>query len=762
LLRTRAQPRPRLLEALAEGGVIATARRDSVRVELACFAALAIFVSWQWVVLVDRPPIFGAAVVVAIATATGAALAALSGSTLPPPARWFAAAAISAAAIAIALVVIGIPARMLAPGGWDQLRDRLGQSLDGVGGVSVPYDGTDRWTRLTILGAAPLAVGLAAAATFWPARRRFIGRAIGLVLLLVLYVTTVAWRPPEGELGQGVILLGLLAAWLWGPALSRRGAIVGAAGIFVAALCVVPIAAAIEGNGPFWNYREWRLFGSGGVGFDWDHSYGPLEWPQVGTPLLTVASDGAHYWKTENLDVFDGVGWRRAPRPAPEPFLGEPAVIHDSSGRGLHADDPWVDRINFEVHGLRTDVVVGAGTTLRVRRVAAKPSADAIWTLSEGLHSGDQYTVLAYTPDPTPAQMRGAGTDYPAEARHYTALSLPGESGATSSVQVPFWPRSRESAVVDDFAGGPYERTYALTRELAAGAATPYAAARRIERGLRSRYAYDQDVPDHDLPLPAFLFEDRRGYCQQFSGAMALMLRMLGIPARVSTGFAPGGRDPERGTFLVEDLDAHSWVEVFFPKIGWVPFEPTPPQAPAEAQLDDNAIGATGSKHGSVLAGSEDPNPTSGGDDGAAAPEGPQHVASTGDGGGGGIAIGAIAAIGTGAILVLACVLYGARALRRRFRQPDRLAAAELAELRRALLRLGFAVEPETTLLQLERELLRVGPAASAYAARLRERRFRDPEVRPPGAAERRALRQALIGSAGARALLALPPGGPR
>ena len=358
--------------------------------------------------------------------------------------------------------------------------------------------------------------------------------------------------------------------------------------------------------------------------------------------------------------------------------------------------------------------------------------------------------------------MRAAGTAYPTEASHYTALSLPGESGTTSSVQIPFWPRSGDPAVVDEFAGGPYERTYALARELAAGATTPYAAARRIERGLRSRYAYDQDVPDHDLPLPAFLFEDRRGYCQQFSGAMALMLRMLGIPARVSTGFAPGGRDPERGTFLVEDLDAHSWVEVFFPRIGWVPFEPTPPQAPAEAQLDDNAIGATGSKHGSVLAGSEEPNPTGGGEDGAAAPERPQHVASPGDGGGGGIAIGAIAAIGAGALLALAGVLYGARALRRRFRHPDRLAEAELGELRRALRRLGFAVEPETTLLQLERELSRLGPGAAAYAARLRERRFRNPEVSPPGVAERRALRRALIASAGGRALLALPPGGPR
>src|SRR5262249_27398436 len=141
--------------------------------------------------------------------------------------------------------------------------------------------------------------------------------------------------------------------------------------------------------------------------------------------------------------------------------------------------------------------------------------------------------------------------------------------------------------------GTPYEAMYGLARQITAGATTPYDAAQRIELYLRDNFQYRQDVPNHAYPLPAFLGEDHAGYCQQFSGTMALMLRMLGIPSRVSTGFAPGGRDPEHNNSLVDDTDAHNWVEVFFPGIGWVTFDPTPPAAPASTQIDDNALGVT-------------------------------------------------------------------------------------------------------------------------------------------------------------------------
>ena len=63
---------------------------------------------------------------------------------------------------------------------------------------------------------------------------------------------------------------------------------------------------------------------------------------------------------------------------------------------------------------------------------------------------------------------------------------------------------------------------------------------------------------------------------------MALMLRMSGIPARVVSGFSPGSFNRDTGEYRVRDLDAHSWVEVYFPDIGWVTFDPTPAAAPAD------------------------------------------------------------------------------------------------------------------------------------------------------------------------------------
>ena len=176
--------------------------------------------------------------------------------------------------------------------------------------------------------------------------------------------------------------------------------------------------------------------------------------------------------------------------------------------------------------------------------------------------------------------MRAAGTAYPSEAAHYASFTLTGGEGGARSIAAPLWgasgPRSISGAGAGHSVRGDVRARPAPRRRRA----HPYDAAQRIELYLRSNYEYKQDVPNRTYPLPAFIFEDRAGYCQQFSGAMALMLRMLGIPSRVAAGFAPGGRDPDRSNYLVDDTDAHNWVEVFFPGIGWVTFDPTRPRRP--------------------------------------------------------------------------------------------------------------------------------------------------------------------------------------
>ena len=129
---------------------------------------------------------------------------------------------------------------------------------------------------------------------------------------------------------------------------------------------------------------------------------------------------------------------------------------------------------------------------------------------------------------------------------------------------------------------------YQLARRLTAAQPTAFDATQAVEQYFRSGFDYSETLPEHRYLLPAFLFEDRFGYCQQFSGAMALMLRMSGIPARVATGFSPGAPDEDQeDRYIVEDLDAHSWVEAYFPRIGWITFDPTPADSPAHSQPTD-------------------------------------------------------------------------------------------------------------------------------------------------------------------------------
>jgi transglutaminase-like putative cysteine protease len=113
----------------------------------------------------------------------------------------------------------------------------------------------------------------------------------------------------------------------------------------------------------------------------------------------------------------------------------------------------------------------------------------------------------------------------------------------------------------------------------AAGATTPYDKAAAIEAYLRSSsnftYSLDAKTPAGVDPIEYFLFTSHKGYCEFFATAMGDMLRSLGIPARLVNGFGPGTFDAQTSQYIVRGEDAHSWVEVYFPQYGWIPFEPT-------------------------------------------------------------------------------------------------------------------------------------------------------------------------------------------
>ena len=123
------------------------------------------------------------------------------------------------------------------------------------------------------------------------------------------------------------------------------------------------------------------------------------------------------------------------------------------------------------------------------------------------------------------------------------------------------------------------ERVLRLAGEIVPDGTGPYVRALAIEDFLREEYEYSLDVPE--LPSGAdavdfFLFEHRRGYCEHFASAYAVLCRLSGIPSRVVTGYSSGDYNPFTGLYEVSLDDAHAWVEIYLEGIGWVTREPTP------------------------------------------------------------------------------------------------------------------------------------------------------------------------------------------
>ena len=736
---------------------------DNRTLELVAFGALAAFAAAHWVTLVADPPVGRALLAALAACAGGVVLARLGALRLPRGGSWALAGAVAAATLALGLLALGLRAGLLAPGGWGELADGIGQGLDGLADADYPYSGQNPWTRLTILLVLPLALGAAAALAFWPGRRQRGGMA--LLVLIALYAVAVTVRPPPLTLLWGAVLLALIAAWLWLPRLERSSAAAALAALATALLFGFGAAVALDGDDPWLDWTEWRWPGDQPkVDFRWNHSYGPIDWPREGTALLRAESDDPHYWRTIALDRFDGFRWEvetetssiYSPLELPEQVEGP---------RASPPNPDWIEQVTFTVGALDSGLLVAPGTVQSIDGIdGVTPGAGSTNLTAESLGEGDEYTVTAYVPEPSAAQLRAAPDGYVQALRRYTQVELPRRTPAEEAlsgsalsdapgISVPLRGSPQSAKVDEQLDRSLYADVHALASRLAAGAPTMYDAVTAIERHLRRSYAYDEAPPASEVPLRDFLFFDRVGYCQQFSGAMALMLRTLGIPSRVASGFSSGERDG--GAFQVSDLDAHSWVEVYFNGIGWVPFEPTPSAAPAGEQLTELAATRGGDAGGTTRL---RPGPVSGT---APATEEPEP--------GGGPWSSLLTALIVITALTAACalVLGAAVALRaRRFRSlpAAAAAAAQAREIERALPRLGFPIPDGATLLELERRL-RNRRGIAAYLARLREGRFRADRP-PPRSSDRRRLRGELASDRGlagrVRALLAMPPGSPR
>ncbi len=171
------------------------------------------------------------------------------------------------------------------------------------------------------------------------------------------------------------------------------------------------------------------------------------------------------------------------------------------------------------------------------------------WTVSPPVLTGEQYRIRAAVLNPTIRELRATPAEYPA------------------------WVQERYLALPEELS----EKLRRLASEITVNEPTPYDKAVAITNYLRSEMKYDLTIsppPPGIDPVEWFLFTWKSGFCNYYASSEVLLLRAVGIPARMVVGYAPGTYQPD-GSYKVSAQDAHAWPEVYFAGLGWIEFEPT-------------------------------------------------------------------------------------------------------------------------------------------------------------------------------------------
>ena len=255
-----------------------------------------------------------------------------------------------------------------------------------------------------------------------------------------------------------------------------------------------------------------------------------------------------YYWRSQTFDSYNGHVW----------------VANTSLTQSIPANKPYHPNLaalpqNYQELTQHVQRLVPLDQALFAtgELLTADQPSTAAWRSTGDLVDArtptDFYTVQSIVQSVSVDQLRRAGTNYPASIQNYLALpdELPG--------------RVRDLAV-----------------RLTIDQPTPYDQVMAIQNYLR-QFPYTLQVPgsptDRDV-ADYFLFDLQKGYCDYFATTMAVMVRAIGIPARLVTGFSSGTYDYNQHRFVVVQANSHSWVEVYFPGLGWVEFEPTTNQLP--------------------------------------------------------------------------------------------------------------------------------------------------------------------------------------
>ncbi len=272
--------------------------------------------------------------------------------------------------------------------------------------------------------------------------------------------------------------------------------------------------------------------------------------------VMYVRTGAPAYWRGLVFDTYRGgvwtagiPGYRELQPYVPPRFL--PPAPEDNLGTFVQT---------FRVLRPLPGVIDAAYPVESLYAPVAALREDAYGTFHtpDQLRPGQTYSVVSYLPNLTPGVLGQDGTldRLPDHLRLYLDAASLSPRAALLAQQVT------------ERAANYYDRVMALTGY------------------LQRTYAYSLDLP----PVPAgrdpvdwFLFDVKTGYCEQFATAETLMLRSLGIPARLVTGYATGDYDPVLDQAVVREHDAHAWVEVWFAHHGWVAVDPTPGVSPLAA-----------------------------------------------------------------------------------------------------------------------------------------------------------------------------------
>jgi hypothetical protein len=264
---------------------------------------------------------------------------------------------------------------------------------------------------------------------------------------------------------------------------------------------------------------------------------------------LTIPIDSVDA-ATVPVDLYSLLALLQKATLAPDPNGGEPAVAQpDLAAQIAKAREAL--RLDYPLE-TRLELVDGHPVLHVTGRLPVYDDIEAVYS-GNPAQTGSQYLVTGLRSTAEPAELRSAGDGYPQYVKD-RYLQLPDT----------VTPRTRELAA---------------QIAAAASAGNPFDQAVAIQEYLRATYAYvlNSPVPDPNLDfVDDFLFETKEGRCEHFATAMVVLLRSLNVPARLVSGYHVGDYDPVAHGYVYREDQAHTWVEVFVPGYGWIPFEPTP------------------------------------------------------------------------------------------------------------------------------------------------------------------------------------------